>query len=69
MNRDTLYSTGFVTISKGAAVMLPDAGKRYVSLMIINNDGCVNGVYHGAGFYKLTVENFVITRFSRHLLK
>lgn len=58
MNRDTLYSTGVVNISKGATVTLPDTGKRYMSLMIINNDGYVNEVYYGGGSYKLTVEKF-----------
>ncbi len=58
MNRDTLYSTGVINISKGATVLLPDVGKRYMSLMIINNDGYVNDVYYGAGSYTLTVEKF-----------
>ena len=58
MNRDTLYSTGVVNISRGATVTLPDAGKRYMSLMIINNDGYVNEVFYGGGSYKLTVEKF-----------
>jgi hypothetical protein len=61
MNRDTLYSTGVINISKGANVTLPDAGKRYMSLMIINNDGYVNDVYYGAGSYTLTVEKFDTT--------
>ena len=34
MNRDTLYSTGVINISKGDTVTLPDAGKCYMSLMI-----------------------------------
>lgn len=58
MNRDTLYSTGVVDISKGATVTLPDNGKRYMSLMVINNDGYVNDVYYGKGSYKLTVDKF-----------
>ncbi len=58
MNRDTLYSTGVINISQGATVTLPDVGKRYMSLMIINNDGYVNDVYYGAGSYKLTMEKF-----------
>jgi hypothetical protein len=58
MNRDTLYSTGVINISKGATVTLPDAGKRYMSLMIINNDGYVNDVYYGGGSYSLTMEKF-----------
>ncbi len=58
MNRDTLYSLGVIDISKGASVTLPDAGKRYMSLMVINNDGYVNQVYYGGGTYELTMEKF-----------
>lgn len=58
MNRDTLYSLGVVDISKGATVTLPDNGKRYMSLMVINNDGYVNKVFYGRGSYKLTMDEF-----------
>ena len=58
MNRDTLYSLGVVDISKGATVTMPDAGKRYMSLMVINNDGYVNEVFYGGGAHELTVEKF-----------
>jgi hypothetical protein len=58
MNRDTLYSFAIVDISKGATVTLPDAGNRYMSLMVINNDGYVNETFHGGGTYKLTMEKF-----------
>lgn len=58
MNRDTLYSLGVVNISKGATVNLPDTGKRYMSLMVINNDGYVNEVFYGGGSYNLTMEKF-----------
>ncbi|MCB1846100.1 MAG: DUF1214 domain-containing protein [Halieaceae bacterium] len=58
MNRDTLYSLAVVNISRGATVTMPDAGKRYMSLMIINNDGYVNDVYYGSGTYELTTEKF-----------
>ena len=58
MNRDTLYSLGVVNISKGATVTLPDTGKRYMSLMVINNDGYVNEVFYGGGSYELTMEKF-----------
>ena len=51
MNRDTLYSLGVVDISKGATVTMPDAGKRYMSLMVINNDGYVNEVFYGCLLY------------------
>ncbi len=58
MNRDTLYSLGVVDITNGATVTLPDAGKRYMSLMVINNDGYVNEVFYGAGTHELTVDKF-----------
>lgn len=58
MNRDTLYSLGVVNISKGATVTLPDTGKRYMSLMVINNDGYVNEVFYGGGSYELTMDKF-----------
>ncbi|QDS89182.1 hypothetical protein EC9_33790 [Rosistilla ulvae] len=58
MNRDTLYSIGVINISKGATVTLPDSGKRYMSLMVINNDGYVNDVYYGGGSHELTLEKF-----------
>jgi hypothetical protein len=58
MNRDTLYSFAIIDISKGASVTLPDAGDRYMSLMIINNDGYVNETFHGAGTYELTTQKF-----------
>jgi hypothetical protein len=58
MNRDTLYSFAVVDISKGASVTLPDAGDRYMSLMVINNDGYVNETFHGGGTYKLTTGKF-----------
>ena len=58
MNRDTLYSLGVINISKGATVTMPDSGKRYMSLMVINNEGYVNDVYYGAGSHELTMEKF-----------
>jgi hypothetical protein len=58
MNRDTLYSLGVVDISKGATVTLPDADKRYMSMMVINNDGYVNEVFYGGGAHELNVDKF-----------
>ncbi len=58
MNRDTLYSFALVDISKGATVTLPDAGKRYMSMMVVNNDGYINKVFHGGGAHKLTMTEF-----------
>jgi hypothetical protein len=49
MNRDTLYSFAVVDISAGATLTVPDAGKRYLSVMIINEDHYINQVFHDAG--------------------
>ena len=37
---------------------LPDAGDRYVSVMVVNQDHYVNEVLHGPGAHELTVERF-----------
>ena len=58
MNRDTLYSTAVIDISNGATLTLPDAGERYMSAMIYNQDHFVNAVYHGGGTYELDLETF-----------
>jgi len=58
MNRDTLYSAAIVDISKGATLTLPDAGGRYMSVMVVNEDHYVNKVIHKPGEHKLTVKEF-----------
>ncbi len=58
MNRDTLYSIAIVDISKGATLTLPDSGKRYMSMMVINEDQYINKVFHKGGTYKLTMKEF-----------
>ena len=58
MNRDTLYSTVVVDISKGATLRLPDVGERYMSAMVVNQDHYINKVFHGGGVYTLNVETF-----------
>lgn len=58
MNRDTLYSTTVVDISKGATLTLPEVGERYMAAMIVNQDHYVNEVFHGGGTYTLDVDSF-----------
>ncbi|NCF52784.1 DUF1214 domain-containing protein [Gammaproteobacteria bacterium] len=58
MNRDTLYSTAVVDINEGATLFLPEAGERYMSAMVYNQDHYVNAVYHGGGRYPLDMETF-----------
>jgi len=58
MNRDTLYSAAVVDISKGATFTMPDAGKRYMSVMVTNEDHYLDKVFHKPGRYKLTMKEF-----------
>ena len=58
MNRDTLYSFAVVDISAGATLTVPEAGERYLSVMVVNEDHYINEVFHEAGRYDLTVEEF-----------
>lgn len=57
-NRDTLYSAVIADISQGATLTLPDAGDRYLSVMIVNQDHYINRILHDAGTYELTVDEF-----------
>ncbi|HSC49796.1 MAG TPA: DUF1214 domain-containing protein [Gaiellaceae bacterium] len=58
MNRDTLYSFVVADISAGATVTVPDSGDRYLSVMVVNQDHYINGVFHEPGRHELTVEAF-----------
>ena len=58
MNRDTLYSSAVVDISKGAVLTLPDAGSRYMSAVVVNEDHFINNIYHGPGKRHLELSEF-----------
>ena len=58
MNRDTLYSFGVVDLSEGATLTIPDSGNRYLSVMVVNQDHHINGIFHEPGRHALTVEQF-----------
>lgn len=58
MNRDTLYSFAIVNITGGATITVPDAGERYLSVMVVNQDHYINRVFHDVGDYDITVEEF-----------
>jgi len=58
MNRDTLYSLAVVDIGDGATLTVPDSGGRYLTVMVINEDGYLNRVFHAAGDHPLTVDEF-----------
>src|SRR5208282_4140238 len=58
MNRDTLYSAAVVDISADATLSIPDAGSRYLSVMVVNQDHYVNKIFHEPGEHDLAVEEF-----------
>ncbi|MFI0848035.1 DUF1254 domain-containing protein [Mesorhizobium sp. IMUNJ 23232] len=54
MNRDTLYSgAGFDLDAGPVTITLPDAGDRFMSMQVINEDHYVPEVNYGAGSYTL----------------
>ena len=54
MNRDTLYSFAVIDTSGGAAVEVPDAGDRYLSVMVVSLDHHVTRVIHTPGVHQLS---------------
>ncbi|KUL94616.1 hypothetical protein DK26_16995 [Bosea sp. WAO] len=64
LNRDTLYSAAVFDLDAGpVTIKLPDAGKRFMSMQVINQDHYVPAVYYGAGSHTLTRSN-VGTRYA-----
>jgi hypothetical protein len=56
-NRDTIYSAAIVDVSQGTRLTLPDAGDRYLSAMIVNQDHYIPHIFHDAGVHELTADN------------
>jgi hypothetical protein len=58
LNRDTLYTSGVFDLDAGpVTITMPDPGKRFMALQIVNEDHYVPNVYYGAGERTLTREN------------
>ena len=58
MNRDTLYSYGVFDLDAGSVtITMPDAGQRFMSLQVINEDHYVPEVLYGAGSHTFSREN------------
>jgi hypothetical protein len=56
-NRDTLYSIAVFDLDAGpVTITMPDAGKRFMSLQIIDEDQYVPNVFYGSGAHTLTRE-------------
>jgi hypothetical protein len=54
MNRDTLYSVVVLDLTEPATVVLPDAGGRFLSMMVVNQDHFVKYVSYAPGEHTLT---------------
>ncbi|MEJ6009390.1 DUF1254 domain-containing protein [Novosphingobium aquae] len=53
-NRDTLYSTAVFDLDAGpVTISLPDAGARYFSLTVIDQNHHIPLIRHGAGRYRI----------------
>jgi hypothetical protein len=49
-NRDTLYSVVLLDLDAGpATITMPDAGQRFMSMMVLNEDHYVQSVFYGSG--------------------
>jgi hypothetical protein len=56
-NRDTLYSVGVFDLDAGAVtISLPDAGSRFMTMIVIDEDHYVFTVVYGTGSYTLSRE-------------
>ena len=57
MNRDTLYSSGVFDLDAGpVTIVLPDTGKRFMSLLVVNEDHYTRPVVYAPGSYTFTRE-------------
>jgi hypothetical protein len=55
LNRDTLYSSAVFDLSAGpVTITLPDAGKRFMSMQVFDEDQYTHAVHYAQGRYTLT---------------
>lgn len=54
LNRDTPYSNGIFDLTKPITIIKPDTGKRFQSMVVINEDHYVKKVAYKPGRYTLT---------------
>ena len=58
LNRDTIYSSGVFDLAAGpVTITLPQAGSRFMSMQVINEDHYTPMVNYKAGAYTLTEQN------------
>lgn len=58
MNRDTLYSSAVFDLDVGpVTITLPEAGDRFMSTLVVDEDHYVPATFYGAGSHTLTKED------------
>src|SRR5215467_14773735 len=63
-NRDTLYSLGVFDLDAGpVTITLPEAGKRFMGMQVVNEDQYTPATYDGAGAHTLT-RQMIGTRYA-----
>jgi hypothetical protein len=56
VNRDTLFSWGVFDLTQPVTIVKPDTGKRFQSMLVINEDHYIKQVAYDPGEYLLTRE-------------
>jgi len=59
MNRDTLYSGGVFDLTEPVTIVVPEAGNRFLSMMVINEDHYNKFSAYDAGAYTFTQDEMV----------
>jgi hypothetical protein len=63
-NRDTLYSFAVFDLDAGpVTITLPEAGKRFMGMQVVNEDQYTLATYYGAGIHTLT-RQMIGTRYA-----
>jgi hypothetical protein len=57
LNRDTPYSEGVFDLTTPLTIVKPDGGKRFQSIVVINQDHYIKKVMNAPGTYTLTQED------------
>jgi hypothetical protein len=68
MQRDTLYSMAVLDLTEPATIVRPDAGRRFKSMLIVNQDHSMLPVEYGDGEFELTREK-AGTQFAAVILR
>lgn len=69
MNRDTLYSDAVFDLDAGpVTIVLPDSGKRFMSMQIVNEDQYTPMVVYGGGSHTLSKDK-IGTRYVAALIR